>query len=208
MIKEVLAKAGRRFSTHGYHATSIPDLEDCMGIKRSSIYHTFGSKRSLFLSALRSCIGLHGGSLREIVEQESSPVAAIMDVFAAAQDDVDFIIKTAVEVAAHNAEIARIVAAAQRELVCLFSTLIVRGQAVGEIADVDPVQAGRALLESFARRLNPAAAYWFEEAKKLAEATEEEWLLLTGIMQTDGWVRREGKKRDGQTFTAWTKLTE
>ena len=69
-------------------------------------------------------------------------------------------------------------------------------------------QAGRALLESFARRLNPAAAYWFEEAKKLAEATEEEWLLLTGIMQTDGWVRREGKKRDGQTFTAWTKLTE
>lgn len=66
-------------------------------------------------------------------------------------------------------------------------------------------QAGRALLERFAANVEAASAYWFEEAKKLAEATEEEWLFLNGIMQTDGWLQREGRNREEQTFTAWTK---
>ena len=66
-------------------------------------------------------------------------------------------------------------------------------------------QAGRALLKKFAEAVEAAFAYWFEEAKKLAEATQEEWLFLTGIMQTDGWVQKEGKNAKGQPFTAWTK---
>ena len=69
-------------------------------------------------------------------------------------------------------------------------------------------QAGRALLARFAAEVAPAAAYWFDEAKKAAEATREEWLFLTGIMQTDGWVQREGTDSKGNTFTAWTKATE
>ena len=69
-------------------------------------------------------------------------------------------------------------------------------------------QAGRALLKKFAGTVHSASASWFEAARKRAESTQEEWLFLTGIMQTDGWVQREGKKGDGQTFTAWTKLTE
>ena len=66
-------------------------------------------------------------------------------------------------------------------------------------------QAGRALLDRFAEAVDATSAYWFEEAKKLAEATQEEWLFLTGIMQTDGWVQKEGKNAQEQPFTAWTK---
>ena len=51
-------------------------------------------------------------------------------------------------------------------------------------------------------------AYWFDEAKKAAEATQEEWLFLTGIMQTDGWVQRAGSDSNGNRFTAWTKAKE
>lgn len=69
-------------------------------------------------------------------------------------------------------------------------------------------RAGRALLARFAAEVNSAAVYWFDEAKKRAEETEEEWLFLTGIMQTDGWVRREATDRNGKPFTAWTKIKE
>ena len=69
-------------------------------------------------------------------------------------------------------------------------------------------QAGRALLEKFAEAVNAAASHWFDKAKELAEATQEEWFFLTGIMQTDGWVQKEGRNAQGQPFTAWTKMAE
>ena len=50
----VLAKAMHRFWRQGYEATSMQDLVDCMGINRGSIYATFGSKRDLFVLALKA----------------------------------------------------------------------------------------------------------------------------------------------------------
>ena len=47
-----LDKAMQAFWAHGYDATSIQDLVDCMGINRGSMYATFGDKRSLFIQAL------------------------------------------------------------------------------------------------------------------------------------------------------------
>ena len=78
-------------------------------------------------------------------------------------------------------------------------------EAGGDVDTYRGQQAGRALLEWFAGKLEPAAAYWFDGAKKIARDTEEEWLFLTGIMQTDGWVQREGNNAKGEPFTAWTK---
>ena len=78
-------------------------------------------------------------------------------------------------------------------------------EAGGDVDTYRGQQAGRALLEWFAGKLELAAAYWFDEAKKLAKDTEEEWLFLTGIMQTDGWVQKEGTDAKRQPFTAWTK---
>ena len=63
-VDDVLAKAVHRFSTHGYHDTSIRNLEQCMGIHRTSMYGAFGSKRGLFVSALRFHIERYGGALR------------------------------------------------------------------------------------------------------------------------------------------------
>ena len=127
-VDDVLAKAVHRFSTHGYHDTSIRDLEQCMGIHRTSMYGAFGSKRALFVSALRYHIERYGGALRAVVERESSPAAAIGGVFAGAIENGGFIIGTAVELAAHDDEIERIVAAVWRAVEYLFGTLIEEGQ--------------------------------------------------------------------------------
>ncbi|KLT64287.1 TetR/AcrR family transcriptional regulator [Pedobacter sp. BMA] len=50
--EEILRKAINIFWEKGYHATSIHDLIEGLGIGRSSIYHAFGDKHTLFLKAL------------------------------------------------------------------------------------------------------------------------------------------------------------
>ena len=146
-VEDVLAKAVRRFSTHGYHATSVVDLEQCMGIHRASIYSVFGSKRGLFMSALRSKIERYEATLREIVNQSATPAAALRNMFVGAVNDCGFIVGTAVELAAHDDEIGRIVAEVWSEIESLFGMLIEEGQSAGEIvAHVDPIPTARALL--------------------------------------------------------------
>ena len=80
-------------------------------------------------------------------------------------------------------------------------------EAGGDIDTYRGQQAGRALMATFAETVDPAASYWFGQAKKTAEATQEEWLFLTGILQVDGWEQRQGKDSRGDAFTVWTKAS-
>lgn len=50
---EVLEKAMNVFWEKGYHATSMQDLVDNLGINRASIYDTYGSKSELFEQTLK-----------------------------------------------------------------------------------------------------------------------------------------------------------
>jgi TetR/AcrR family transcriptional repressor of nem operon len=50
-----VARAARGvFWSRGYEDTSLPDLEAATGLNRSSIYHSFASKRGLFDAAVES----------------------------------------------------------------------------------------------------------------------------------------------------------
>lgn len=57
------------FWRHGYETASVPALEAATGLRRSSIYHAFGSKRGLFDAAVESY-------LDEIVRPRLAPLAA------------------------------------------------------------------------------------------------------------------------------------
>jgi len=46
--RQALVSAMLVFWEKGYEATSIQDLEDAMGLKRTSIYNAFGNKRQIF----------------------------------------------------------------------------------------------------------------------------------------------------------------
>ena len=64
---EVVRSARAVFWKHGYEAASVPALEAATGLRRSSIYHAFGSKRGLFDAAVESY-------LDEIVRPRLAPL--------------------------------------------------------------------------------------------------------------------------------------
>jgi len=65
-----VARAARGvFWSRGYEDTSLPDLEQATGLNRSSIYHSFTSKRGLFDAAVESY-------LDDVVRPRLAPLGA------------------------------------------------------------------------------------------------------------------------------------
>ena len=153
----VLDRAMQIFWKNGYAATSMQDLVDTMEINRASIYATFGDKRSLFLASLR----MFDASVRlEVLSRlrlGRKPAAAVRDLFESFLEqamDGGFsrgclITNTALELAAHDPEVAGIVADAQTEIECFLKDRILAGQAAGEIRfELDAAATAKGLLAS------------------------------------------------------------
>jgi TetR/AcrR family transcriptional repressor of nem operon len=153
---EALDEALKAFWAHGYEATSMQDLVDCTGVNRGSLYATFGDKRELFLAALRMYDERRRRMLSEF-EKRYPPRQAIGRVFTSFIDQVNemggnsgcFLTNSALELAAHDREIGRLVAAAQADVESFFVRMIRRGKVEGEIAEnIKPAEAARGLLAS------------------------------------------------------------
>ena len=154
-IDHTLDKATRLFWSRGYDATSMQALVDEMGINRGSLYDTYGDKRSLFIAALRRYDQQFRRNRLAELERKHTPKAAIKALFKSwiqiALDDSGrsgcFLTNTALEVAAHDAEIGAIVATSQRDTEKIFVRLIRNGQVSGEISkEIEPRQSARSLL--------------------------------------------------------------
>jgi TetR/AcrR family transcriptional repressor of nem operon len=154
-IEEALGKAMHEFWGRGYHPTSMQDLVDCMGIGRGSIYDTFGSKRGLFMQAFEHYITMYHATFRELVANASTPAGSIISVFDGAiaalvtegSRDGCFIVNTAVELAAHDDEVAEVIATVFRQIEQAFQALIEQGQETGDIPrTVDSGSTARSLL--------------------------------------------------------------
>lgn len=154
---EVLDKAMQAFWSRGYEATSMQDLVDCTKVNRGSLYATYGDKRALFLSALRMYDEKVRGKLLADCEAGPSPRNAIRQIFLAFSETVSreggnrgcFLTNTALELAAHDREVRKIVAAAQEDLQEFFARMIDAGKSQGEIPDqVRTADTARGLLAS------------------------------------------------------------
>ena len=72
-----LDRAMDLFWRQGYHATSLSDLTDHLGIARASLYGTFGSKHELYLQALRRYVATRNPHPIEILEAPGPVLPAI-----------------------------------------------------------------------------------------------------------------------------------
>jgi TetR/AcrR family transcriptional repressor of nem operon len=156
-MDEVLDRAMQAFWARGYQATSLQDLVKCTGINRGSLYSTYTDKRALFIAALRRYDTKYRRELLTRLETEHEPREAIHQLFLAFTSQISeeggnrgcFLTNTALELAAHDPEVGRLVATSQQEIEAFFARMIKQGKAQGQIpANVKSAETARGLLAS------------------------------------------------------------
>jgi TetR/AcrR family transcriptional repressor of nem operon len=152
---EALKDAMQTFWSRGYDATSLQDLVESMGINRGSIYATFGDKHSLFLEALKRYDEVERKDILANIRKGRSPRKAIqslfdeliMDTVVNKNRDGCFLVNSALEIAPHDEDVAKIVSSAFEDIERFFRDLIKEGQVQGEISkDINVRDVARMLL--------------------------------------------------------------
>ncbi|WP_255568500.1 TetR/AcrR family transcriptional regulator [Neoroseomonas alba] len=135
-----------RFWEHGYAATSVRDLGDCMGLGAASLYNAFGDKRALFTRCLDRYLDRN---MRERIarHEASNPPREAIEAFLAESVERSLadrrgclLVNTALEIAPHDEEVGEVVAARLGELEAFFRRCILRGQRSGTIARRHPAR--------------------------------------------------------------------
>ena len=135
------------FWSGGYHRTSLPDLLAATGLSRGSLYAAFDDKHGLFLRALARYIDQ---ALARLVEDLGSGHSALDGVRACMDGYIErtagtagqrgcLVVATAMELAAHDPEVAAQVGRFFRSMRERLTAALARAQAEGDFAaDVDP----------------------------------------------------------------------
>lgn len=138
--REALGKAMQVFWKKGYKGASLQNLLDEMGIGKGSFYATFGSKRELFLQALK-----HFGDTKSIIHTAADLVAkapakvAIRQIFDRVIDRgltkqrACFFGKTGFEFWQSDPDVAQEVTRGVKNVEDAFHEVLLRGQKEGEI---------------------------------------------------------------------------
>lgn len=142
---EVVRAARDLFWRRGYHATSVADLVDGLGVLRGSLYGAFGDKHGLFLRALASYAEeMHAvaAPLREdgpMLPRVRAVLMGVLDAGARRPGYGCMLGNTATELLPDDGEAAAIVAATFAALEGALTEAFARGQATGEVrAGVTP----------------------------------------------------------------------
>lgn len=157
-VEQALNRAMEAFWARGYEATSIQDLVNATGVNRASLYATYGDKREIFFASLKK----YDSSIRKKMLLELSngdspreAIEAVFDKFISQSSNANanwgcLITNTALELAAHDTEIAQFVNEAQDDIARFFEEMIERGKITGQIdAHADSGQLARLILAIF-----------------------------------------------------------
>src|SRR5579859_4921721 len=79
--EKALLQAMQLFWRKGYAATSVEDLVETLHLSRSSLYDTFGDKRTLFLEALKLYSKGALSRIARTLTESPSPMAGIQTLF-------------------------------------------------------------------------------------------------------------------------------
>jgi TetR/AcrR family transcriptional repressor of nem operon len=143
---DVVERAMEVFWTHGYANTSPAQLAEATGVAKGSLYNAFKNKRALFEHALacydRQTSELAGdllsrsGTTRECIR---SALRFIVDFDLAQQSPRGCLVgNTSVELAGHDAQIARTIRAMQDRQTAAMTARIEQGQRDGDVGtDID-----------------------------------------------------------------------
>lgn len=111
---EVIRAAVRLFASRPYDAISVDDLVTHVGVHRNSLYKTFGSKRGLYVAALRQALHHDLAPLIADLGALTDRTGALRHAFSTATGGtaLDMLLLAAVERAPADPEVAQEVAGA------------------------------------------------------------------------------------------------
>ncbi len=183
---EVLDRAVSLFWRRGYRTTTTRDLEAALGIRQSSLYNTFGSKRALFSAALDRYESMTSASLLEPLETSAEGLGALHRFF----DDLALwvtadgrggcmIINLMAEDGGESGEIAARTAAYRARVRASLTAALRRAGALGETS-ATPVETRADLLFGSVLGINIAA-------RGGAASGELQALLAAAHYVVDSW---------------------
>ncbi|PSL28861.1 TetR/AcrR family transcriptional regulator [Chitinophaga ginsengisoli] len=144
--EEMLHNAMLLFWHKGYNGTSPQEILDELKLSRSSLYDTYGDKRSLFISALKRYRNTVTAEIIAFLASSENIPEALKTLFqrTKAQCFVGedkrgcFMVNSKVELAPHDEEVATIVKENREALENAFTAAIKRGQEMGQISKDNP----------------------------------------------------------------------
>jgi AcrR family transcriptional regulator len=154
-IEEALDKAIVVFSERGYHAASISELKDAMGVAAGSLYKAFKDKKAIFLASFDRYKQVRNALLdQELAEGANGrdKVSRMLRFYAEASHGVSgrrgcLVVGTAIELAVYDAEAAERVERSMTRTEAMIDGLIREGQADGSIPPtIDPLTTAHVLL--------------------------------------------------------------
>ncbi len=148
--EEIFAQAVRIFQQKGYHATSVQDIADAVGLQKGSLYHYISSKEELLFQIFERGSQALTRRLEEIVSSDASPTVklqrAIEAHLAELCEHLDiFTVYLSERRALEGRHYAKVHTQAERHA-RLLEQIIQDGIRAGEFRAVDPKMAAHAIL--------------------------------------------------------------
>ncbi|HYR93650.1 MAG TPA: TetR/AcrR family transcriptional regulator [Methylomirabilota bacterium] len=78
--EEILAAAGSLFREKGYHATSVRDIAESVGLLKGSLYHYIRSKEELLARLFEGALRETVGELEEIAARDASTTERLREM--------------------------------------------------------------------------------------------------------------------------------
>ncbi|MBB3131353.1 TetR/AcrR family transcriptional repressor of nem operon [Paenibacillus rhizosphaerae] len=148
-MNEVLHKAMEVFGHYGYEGTSLPLLLEGLGIARQSLYDTYGTKKDLFIKAVRHYVNEKSSAVVVHLEKTESVKEAIHGIFREIVNvlqDKDrrkecFILYSAIDQVPHEPEIAALFEEDRKRLERAFYEALVRAKEKQELSTDQDLQS-------------------------------------------------------------------
>lgn len=155
--EETLNKAMCLFWRNGFHATSMQDLVNYLGINRASIYDTYGGKKELFNSAFAHYRTVNRKQLQAFLESQENVKEGFRRLFqqgiSEAACDTErkgcFVINATTELVPNDKEMLIVIQENKAFMIGIFENFLQSGVASGEISATKDIQNLASLLHTF-----------------------------------------------------------
>jgi TetR/AcrR family transcriptional regulator, cholesterol catabolism regulator len=147
---DIVVAAIRLFHEKGYHATSMQDMADAVGLQKGSLYHYISSKEDLLVVIIHDAIAQYNARLTEVIAKEISVrlklELAVRNHLVGIAENLGMLTIFLRESYALNPDQQRLISEESNRYNQMFEELYREGVAAGELRPLDPKLATRTVL--------------------------------------------------------------